>query len=187
MGKYKVPHFDAKGEADHFFTDAGVPDDLPAHVVLLGQPHLLRHGAEEGPGRQAGAHAADGRQEAAGHRRRGHRQVRLRHLQAGREFIGKTVGIAGEHLTGAQMAAALTKALGQQVALQRRAARRLPQLRLPGRRRPGQHVPVQRDFEDAYCGARDIDASALAQPASCTVSPAGSRQRHQASRSARPS
>ena len=25
QGKYKVPHFDAKGEANHFFTDAGVP------------------------------------------------------------------------------------------------------------------------------------------------------------------
>jgi uncharacterized protein YbjT (DUF2867 family) len=25
MGKYKVPHIDAKGEADHFFADAGVP------------------------------------------------------------------------------------------------------------------------------------------------------------------
>src|SRR5687768_2887534 len=25
QGKYKVPHFDAKGEADHFFTDLGVP------------------------------------------------------------------------------------------------------------------------------------------------------------------
>ena len=25
MGKYKVPHFDAKGEADHIFTDLGVP------------------------------------------------------------------------------------------------------------------------------------------------------------------
>jgi len=25
MGKYKVPHFDSKGESDHFFTDAGVP------------------------------------------------------------------------------------------------------------------------------------------------------------------
>ena len=25
MGKYKVPHFDAKGESDHYFTDAGVP------------------------------------------------------------------------------------------------------------------------------------------------------------------
>ena len=25
MGQYKVPHFDAKGSANHFFTDAGVP------------------------------------------------------------------------------------------------------------------------------------------------------------------
>ena len=25
MGKYKVPHFDAKGESDRFFTEAGVP------------------------------------------------------------------------------------------------------------------------------------------------------------------
>ncbi len=36
-------------------------------------------------------------------------------FKKGREYIGKTVGIAGEHLTGAQMAAALTKALGQEV------------------------------------------------------------------------
>ena len=25
QGKYKVPHFDSKGESDHFFTDLGVP------------------------------------------------------------------------------------------------------------------------------------------------------------------
>src|SRR5207253_2553668 len=25
LGKYKVPHFDAKGEANHLFTDLGVP------------------------------------------------------------------------------------------------------------------------------------------------------------------
>ena len=28
MGKYKVPHFDAKGEADHLFIDTGVPTTL---------------------------------------------------------------------------------------------------------------------------------------------------------------
>ncbi len=28
MGKYKVPHFDAKGEANAFFTEAGVPTTL---------------------------------------------------------------------------------------------------------------------------------------------------------------
>ena len=31
---------------------------VPADLVLLGQLHLLRHGPEEGPGRQAGHHAA---------------------------------------------------------------------------------------------------------------------------------
>ena len=25
QGKYKVPHFDAKGEINHVFTDAGLP------------------------------------------------------------------------------------------------------------------------------------------------------------------
>ena len=34
-------------------------------------------------------------------------------FKQGRALIGKTVGIAGEHLTGAQMAAACRKALGQ--------------------------------------------------------------------------
>ena len=29
-GKYKVPHFDGKGEADAFFRDAGVPTTYPA-------------------------------------------------------------------------------------------------------------------------------------------------------------
>jgi hypothetical protein len=45
MGKYKVPHFDAKGEADRRLHRARRADDLPADVVLLGQPDPLRHGA----------------------------------------------------------------------------------------------------------------------------------------------
>ena len=36
-------------------------------------------------------------------------------FKKGHELIGKTGGIAGEHLTGAQMAAALTRALGREV------------------------------------------------------------------------
>ena len=55
--------------------------DVSADFVLLGQLHLFRDGSEEGAGRQAGAHAADGRQETAGDRGGGHRPMRLRHLQ----------------------------------------------------------------------------------------------------------
>jgi hypothetical protein len=36
-------------------------------------------------------------------------------FKKGQDLIGKTVGIAGEHLTGSQMAAALTKALGREI------------------------------------------------------------------------
>ncbi len=75
-------------------------------------------------------------------------------FKKGREFIGKTVGIAGEHLTGAQMAAALTKALGQEVRYNDCAARGLPQLRFPGRRRSRQHVPVQARLREMYSAAR---------------------------------
>ena len=36
-------------------------------------------------------------------------------FKAGKEYVGKTVGIAGGLLTGAEMAASLTRALGQEV------------------------------------------------------------------------
>ena len=83
MGKYKVPHFDAKGEADADLPRARRADHVPADRVLLGQPDLLRDGSPAGAGRDPGDHLPDGRQEAARHRGGRHRQVRLRHLQAG--------------------------------------------------------------------------------------------------------
>src|SRR5207244_11082085 len=36
-------------------------------------------------------------------------------FKRGDEFIGKTVGIAGQHLTGAQRAATLSEAIGEEV------------------------------------------------------------------------
>ncbi|WP_342346708.1 NmrA family NAD(P)-binding protein [uncultured Nitrospira sp.] len=35
-------------------------------------------------------------------------------FKRGREYIGKTVGVAGEHLTGKEMAPTFTQALGQE-------------------------------------------------------------------------
>ena len=50
-GKYKVPHFDAKGEADALFTELGVPTTFLQTVVLLGEFHLLRRRPEARTGR----------------------------------------------------------------------------------------------------------------------------------------
>jgi len=60
MGKYKVPHFDAKGEADDVFRKLGVPTTFLLTFILLGQLDLLRHGPEERSGRQARDHLSDG-------------------------------------------------------------------------------------------------------------------------------
>jgi hypothetical protein len=54
-------------------------------------------------------------------------------LKKGAEYIGRTVGIAGGPLTGAEMDAEFSRALGGGGPPQRRGPRGLPRLRLPRR------------------------------------------------------
>ena len=48
QGKYKVPHFDSKGEADKLFTELGVPNHILARIILLGQFYLFRQRTKKG-------------------------------------------------------------------------------------------------------------------------------------------
>ena len=64
-------------------------DDVPADVVLLGQLHLLRARAQAGARRRARHHAADGRPQAAGHRRRDIGPCALGVLQRGRTWSAR--------------------------------------------------------------------------------------------------
>ena len=76
-------------------------------------------------------------------------------FKRGREYIGKRVGIAGEHLTGAQMAAALTKALGQEVRYNAVPPEVYRGFGFPGAEDLGNMFQFKRDFQEAFCGARD--------------------------------
>jgi hypothetical protein len=76
-------------------------------------------------------------------------------FKRGGEFIGKTVGIAGEHLTGTQMAAALTKALGQEVTYNSVSPEAFRSFGFPGAEDLGNMFQFKRDFEEYFCGARD--------------------------------
>jgi uncharacterized protein YbjT (DUF2867 family) len=115
MGSYKVPHFDAKAEANQSFTDAGVPTTFLQSTFywenLLG-PMAPKRGDDgklvlampmaDSP--LAGIAAEDIGKTAYGIFRRGG------------DLVGRTVSIAGEHLTGTQMAEQLGAALGEEVA-----------------------------------------------------------------------
>ena len=148
------PHADADGplQGSAFRRPRGIrhllhrsrrADDVSADEFLLGEFHLLRHGSEERAGRQACDHAADGRQAVVRHRPpETSASARSASSRAAPPISARLVGIAGEHLTGTQMAASFSSALGQEVALQRGDPRRVSRLRIPGCRRPRKHVPV---------------------------------------------
>ncbi|MDH4132954.1 MAG: NmrA/HSCARG family protein, partial [Gemmatimonadota bacterium] len=111
MGKYKVPHFDAKGESDHFFTDAGVPTTFL--LTSFYWDNMIFFGS--GPKKDASGKLAltfpMGDRKLPGIAAEDIGKCAYGIFKAGKEYIGKTVGIAGEHPTVTEMAAELTKAL----------------------------------------------------------------------------
>ena len=76
-------------------------------------------------------------------------------FKRGEEFIGKTVGIAGEHLTGSQMAEQLSKTLGTEVGYNAVSPEVYRWLGFPGADDLGNMFQYKRDFSDQYRAARD--------------------------------
>ena len=114
---YKVPHFDAKAEADELFTKYGVPTTyLRTAFFFEGFASGL------GPVRDASGKLvltlpmAD--QPLSGIAVDDIGRTALGIFKRGREYIGQTVSIAGDHLTGEEYAAALTDALDELVVYQ---------------------------------------------------------------------
>jgi hypothetical protein len=85
-------------------------------------------------------------------------------FKKGREYIGKTVGIAGEHLTGTEMAAALTRALGQEVRYNAVTPEVYRSFGFPGADDFGNMFQFKRDFNEAYCGIRDVKVARTINP-----------------------
>jgi uncharacterized protein YbjT (DUF2867 family) len=114
MGSYKVPHFDAKAEADQYFVDAEVPTTFLRTTFywdnLLGQMAPQR--GEDG---RLVLALAMGDSELAGIAVEDIGRTAYGILTRGPELVGKTISIAGDHLTGTQIAAQLSAAIGEEV------------------------------------------------------------------------
>jgi hypothetical protein len=86
-------------------------------------------------------------------------------FKRGQEFIGRTVGIAGEHLTGNQMAAALSRALKREIHYNSVPPEVYRSLGFPGAEDLGNMFQFKRDFEEYFCGARNVEFSRSLNPA----------------------
>ena len=165
MGKYKVPHFDAKAEADHFFTDLGVPTTFLLTSFYWENLIYFGMGPKRGPDGKLAITLPMGDKKLPGIASEDIGKCAYGIFKKGREFIGKTVGVAGEHLTGAQMAAALTKALGQEVRYNDVPPDVYRSFGFPGAEDLGNMFQFKRDFQQLYSGARDLDVSRSLNPA----------------------
>ena len=85
-------------------------------------------------------------------------------FRRGAELIGKTIGIAGEHLTGAEMAAALTRALGREVRHLDVPPDVYRSFGFPGADDLGNMFQFKRDFNADFCAARSIEVSRTLNP-----------------------
>jgi uncharacterized protein YbjT (DUF2867 family) len=164
MGKYKVPHFDAKGEADAFFTQAGVPTTFLLTSFYWDNFIYFGSGPKRGPDGKLALVFPMGDKKLPGIAAEDIGKCAYGIFQRGREFIGKTVGIAGEHLSGAEMAAELTQALGEKVTYQEVPPEVYRSFGFPGADDLGNMFQFKRDFNDHYRGARSVEFSRSLNP-----------------------
>jgi len=164
MGKYKVPHFDSKAEADHVFTDLKVPTTFLLTSFYWDNMIYFGLGPKKGPDGKLYITFPMGDKKLPGMAAEDIGKCAYGIFKKGREFIGKTVGVAGEHLTGAQMAAALTKALGREVLYNSVSPEVYRSFGFPGAEDMGNTSQFKRDFEQDYCGARNLTVARSLNP-----------------------
>jgi uncharacterized protein YbjT (DUF2867 family) len=115
MEKYKVPHFDAKGEADQYFGDSGVP--VTFLVASFYWENMIYFGL--GPRKtEDGKYALVlpmGDKKLAGIGREDIGKAAYAIFKEGNKYAGQMVGVAGEHLTVDEMAEKMSKATGKDI------------------------------------------------------------------------
>lgn len=164
MGKYKVPHFDAKGEADRFFIETGVPTTFLLTSFYWDNFIFFGMGPKKGPDGKLAIAIPMGDKKLPGIAAEDIGRCAYGIFKSGPEFIGKTVGVAGEHLTGTEMAAAFSKALGQDVGYDAVSPEAYRGLGFPGADDLGNMFQFKRDFEQKFCAARDLGTSKRLNP-----------------------
>jgi uncharacterized protein YbjT (DUF2867 family) len=157
MEKYKVPHFDAKAEANQTFSDLGVPTTFLLTSFYWENFIFFGMGPKKGPDGVLGITMPMGEGKLPGIAAADIGGAAYGIFKKGPELAGQTIGVAGEHLTGAEMAAALGRALGQEVRYNDVPADAYRGFGFPGAEDLGNMFQFKRDFQDVYCGNRNLD------------------------------
>jgi uncharacterized protein YbjT (DUF2867 family) len=163
-GKYKVPHFDSKGQVDRVFAEEAAPITYLLAAFYWENFISFGMGPRNGPDgdltlalplggvRLPGIAAEDIGRCAYGLFRRG------------TGTVGQRFGIAGEILSGAEMAAKMTRALGRKVNFQDVPFDVYRSLGFPGAEDLGNMFQFQAILGDEFLRSRDAAVSRSLNP-----------------------
>jgi uncharacterized protein YbjT (DUF2867 family) len=159
MDKYKVPHFDSKGSANHVFVDNGAPTTFLLTSFYWDNLIYFGMGPKRGEDGKLAFALPMGDRLLPGMAAEDIGRCAYGIFKKGTGMIGRTIGIAGEHLTGAEMAAALSKAYGEEVVYVAVPFDVYRGLGFPGAEDLGNMFQFKHDFQDAFLGSRDLGTS----------------------------
>jgi uncharacterized protein YbjT (DUF2867 family) len=164
QGKYKVPHFEGKGESDHYFTDLGVPVTFMLASYYWENLIYFGMGPKKGADGKLAITFPMGDKKMAGIASEDIGKCAYGIFKKGKTLIGKSIGIAGEHITCLEMAKVLSKAMGKDVSYNEVTPDLYRGFGFPGADDLGNMFQFYRDFDDVCNQVRDVKYSRELNP-----------------------
>jgi uncharacterized protein YbjT (DUF2867 family) len=161
--KYRVPHFDAKAEANAYFQ--GLPVTYLVTSFYWDNLYMFGLAPKKDDSGVYSWTFPMGNAKLAGIAAEDIGKVAYGIFKAGQEYVGKTVGITGENLTVNEMGEKLAKGLGiGPVKYNAVEADTYRSFKFPGADEMGNMFQVYRDFEKQVLGARSADVARKLNP-----------------------
>lgn len=164
MDSYKVPHFDAKGEADGYFKELGLPLTLSYASFYWDNFIFFGMGPRKAPDGTLTLDLPLADKQLTGIGAEDIGKCALGVFKQGTRYIGKSVGLASDALTGEQIAAAFSRALGREVRYRAVPFEVYRGLGFPGAEDLGNMFQFYAEFEDVLLASRDIALSRSLDP-----------------------
>jgi uncharacterized protein YbjT (DUF2867 family) len=158
-GKYKVPHFDSKGQVDRVFAEEAAPTTYLLASFYWENFIYFRMGPRKGPDGDLALALPLGAVKLPGIAAEDIGRCAYGLFRRGAGTVGQRFGIAGEILSGAEMAAKMTRALGRKVNFQDVPFDVYRGLGFPGAEDLGNMFQFQAILGDEFLHSRDAAVS----------------------------
>ncbi len=159
MEKYKVPHFDAKGEADDYFTASKVPYTLLFTSFYWDNFINFGMGPQKDEDGELAITFPMDKKELPGIAAEDIGKCAYGIFKAGDTYKNKIVAIAGEHLTGKEMADIFSEVYGKKIKYNAVEPEVYRNFDFPGADDLGNMFQFKAEFEEYFCTIRNIDAT----------------------------